>query len=183
VELSPEKTWFTVAGWCWMPGKQRSIFYFRGISVFFFVFLENYPKLGTCIFWLRRDICGETSSKGWWRWTSDFVSKNALEQRLLTPNIIRYVFISLHCNPGISAESEEWENYLPTHVVSKKIRCAFSWEGYLSQPRTDIFFSPMQVADAHKEQKILVGPPADEVVRICPEAGGWKTCPTGWDTP
>lgn len=27
------------------------------------------------------------------------------------------------------------------------------------------------VADAHKEQKILVGPPADEVVRICPEDG------------
>ena len=60
---------------------------------FFFVFVENSPKLGTCIFWLRREICGETSSKGWWRWTSDFVSKNALEQRLLTPNIIRYFFI------------------------------------------------------------------------------------------
>ena len=28
-----------------------------------------------------------------------------------------------------------------------------------------------QVADAHKEQKILVGLPSDEVVRICPEAG------------
>ena len=27
-----------------------------------------------------------------------------------------------------------------------------------------------KVADAHKEQKILVGLPSDEVVRICPEA-------------
>ena len=36
-----------------------------------------------------------------------------------------------------------------------------------------------EVADAHKEQKILVGPPADEVVRICPEANGSWWCNVG----
>lgn len=54
------------------------------------------------------------------------------------------------------------------HLVSRFLQGDLPWSSNLPSLKQPF----VEVADAHKEQKILVGPPADEVVRICPEANG-----------